>query len=145
MKTLSQNQSLLFIIKSLSLTKNRSITEWNWKQTPPPLTLSLPYTVKAWNFTISRFHSRLLQCYFYKKRKILELFSKLILKTLKTHPWNIPLLLILSMFLSAGLFTEATTQRNSKKDPYLHVQECSRFMTKFLHSKRVISLVKVKA
>ena len=42
------------------------------------------------------------------------------------------------MFLSAGVFLEATTQKNSEKLPYLNVQEYSReYMTKFLHSKRV--------
>ena len=42
------------------------------------------------------------------------------------------------MFLSAGVLSQATTQRNSEKQPYLHVQEFSRSMMKFLHSKRVV-------
>ena len=42
------------------------------------------------------------------------------------------------MFLSAGALSQATTQRNSKKQPYLPVQEFSRSMAKFLHSRSVV-------
>ena len=52
----------------------------------------------------------------------------------------------LNMFLSAGIFSEATTQRNSEKYPYLHFQEYSKdYMTKFVHSKRVVSSVYSKS
>ena len=44
----------------------------------------------------------------------------------------------LNMFLSTGVFTEATIQRNSEKKTYIDVQEFSRkYKTKFLDSKRV--------
>ena len=43
------------------------------------------------------------------------------------------------MFLSAKVLSQATTQRNSAKQRYLHVQKFSRSMTKFLRSKRVVS------
>ena len=50
------------------------------------------------------------------------------------------------MFLSAGIFSEITTQRNSEKQKYLHAQEFSReYMTKVLHSKRVVSSVYSKS
>ena len=42
------------------------------------------------------------------------------------------------MFLSAGVLAQATTQRNPEKQPYLHVQEFSKSVTKFRHSKRVV-------
>ena len=45
---------------------------------------------------------------------------------------------LLNMFLSAEVFSQAATQRNSEKQPYLHLQEFSRSMTKLLHSKRVV-------
>ena len=57
----------------------------------------------------------------------------------------VSLLLTLNMFLFAGVFPEVTTQRNSRKKPYLYVLEFSReYMAKFLHSKTVVWSVYIK-
>ena len=91
------NPSLLFIVKTWSLTKNRPFTAWSQKKTLP-LTLSLSFTVNVSSFTKSRLCRRLLHCYLCKDLKIYEnqtpsqnseIFSELIIKASKKHSFAV--------------------------------------------------------
>ena len=112
-------------MKTWSLTKNRPVTASNRKPAPP-LTLSLSFTIKKWNFTKSRLRSRHFYCYLNKDLKIHEnqtpsqtskIFSKLIIKTLTQHSCNISLLQLWTCLCLLGYFQKQQVVGILKKKP----------------------------